>query len=105
MAAYMKDGTSNSDSVNEVMAQMNELAEHMEGSSTDPAALQEQSSHKLWAQSDLAVFGHLDWDRHPLMFLEVDIGGHKSRIVSSKLKFRNKFKSNFNGIKCSLSRR
>ncbi|CAL5394254.1 unnamed protein product [Camellia sinensis] len=37
MAAYMKDGTSNSDSVNEVM-----LAEHMEGSSTDPAALQEQ---------------------------------------------------------------
>ncbi|CAL5376862.1 unnamed protein product [Camellia sinensis] len=42
MAAYMKDGTSNSDSVNEVMTQMNELAEHMEGSSTDPAALQEQ---------------------------------------------------------------
>ncbi|CAL5432760.1 unnamed protein product [Camellia sinensis] len=34
MAAYMKDGTSNSDSVNEVM--------HMEGSSTDPAALQEK---------------------------------------------------------------
>ncbi|CAL5427723.1 unnamed protein product [Camellia sinensis] len=42
MAAYMKDGTSNSDSVNEVMTQMNELAEHMEGSSTDPAALHEQ---------------------------------------------------------------
>ncbi|GMP78521.1 hypothetical protein CsSME_00034435 [Camellia sinensis var. sinensis] len=42
MAAYMKDGTSNSDSVNEVMTQMNELTEHMEGSSTDPAALQEQ---------------------------------------------------------------
>ncbi|CAL5357624.1 unnamed protein product [Camellia sinensis] len=42
MAAYMKDGTANSDSVNEVMTQMNELAEHMEGSSTDPAALQEQ---------------------------------------------------------------
>ncbi|CAL5346476.1 unnamed protein product [Camellia sinensis] len=42
MAAYMKDGMSNSDSVNEVMTQMNELAEHMEGSSTDPAALQEQ---------------------------------------------------------------
>ncbi|CAL5321510.1 unnamed protein product [Camellia sinensis] len=42
MATYMKDGTSNSDSVNEVMTQMNELAEHMEGSSTDPAALQEQ---------------------------------------------------------------
>ncbi|KAL7231201.1 hypothetical protein ACSBR2_009463 [Camellia fascicularis] len=42
MAAYLKDGTSNSDSVNEVMTQMNELAEHMEGSSTDPAALQEQ---------------------------------------------------------------
>ncbi|CAL5355983.1 unnamed protein product [Camellia sinensis] len=37
MAAYMKDGTSNSDSVNEVM-----LTEHMEGSSTDPTALQEQ---------------------------------------------------------------
>ncbi|KAL7243622.1 hypothetical protein ACSBR1_015930 [Camellia fascicularis] len=30
MAAYMKDGTSNSDSVNEVMTQMNELTEHME---------------------------------------------------------------------------
>ncbi|KAL7260024.1 hypothetical protein ACSBR1_005814 [Camellia fascicularis] len=42
MAAYMKDGTSNSDSVNEAMTQMNELTEHMEGSSTDPAALQEQ---------------------------------------------------------------
>ncbi|KAL7200757.1 hypothetical protein ACSBR1_032647 [Camellia fascicularis] len=36
-----------------------------------------------------------------LMFMEVDIGVHKSKIVSSKLKFRNKFKSNFNGIKCS----
>ncbi|CAL5355162.1 unnamed protein product [Camellia sinensis] len=42
MAAYMKDGTSNSDSVNEVMTQMNELTEHMEGSSSDPAALNEQ---------------------------------------------------------------
>ncbi|KAL7178376.1 hypothetical protein ACSBR2_031513 [Camellia fascicularis] len=42
MAAYIKDGTSNSDSVNEVMTQMNELTEHMEGSSTDPTALQEQ---------------------------------------------------------------
>ncbi|KAL7207810.1 hypothetical protein ACSBR1_029709 [Camellia fascicularis] len=42
MAAYMKDGTSNSDSVNEVMTQMNELTEHMEGSSLDPAALNEQ---------------------------------------------------------------
>ncbi|KAL7251019.1 hypothetical protein ACSBR1_012942 [Camellia fascicularis] len=42
MAAYMKDGTSNSDSVNEVMTQMNELTEHMEGSSLDPTALNEQ---------------------------------------------------------------
>ncbi|CAL5339612.1 unnamed protein product [Camellia sinensis] len=54
MAAYMKDGTSNSDSVNEVMH------------------YRSKSSHKLWAQSDLAVFRRLDWDRHPLMFLEVD---------------------------------
>ncbi|XP_028076690.1 uncharacterized protein LOC114278759 [Camellia sinensis] len=42
MAAYMKDGMSNSDSVNEVMTQMNELTEHMEGSSTDLATLNEQ---------------------------------------------------------------
>ncbi|CAL5321423.1 unnamed protein product [Camellia sinensis] len=42
MAAYMKDGTSNSDSVNEVMTQMNELTEHIEGSSSDPAPLNEQ---------------------------------------------------------------
>ncbi|KAL7196946.1 hypothetical protein ACSBR1_036869 [Camellia fascicularis] len=42
MAAYMKDSTSNSDSVNEVMTQMNELTEHMEGSSSDPVALNEQ---------------------------------------------------------------
>ncbi|KAL7248582.1 hypothetical protein ACSBR2_003339 [Camellia fascicularis] len=42
MAAYMKDGTSNSDSVNEVMTQMNELTAHMEGSSSDPTALNEQ---------------------------------------------------------------
>ncbi|CAL5416292.1 unnamed protein product [Camellia sinensis] len=50
MAAYMKDGTSNSDSVNEVMTQMNELAEHMEGSSTDPAALQEQIFTQVMGQ-------------------------------------------------------
>ncbi|CAL5426215.1 unnamed protein product [Camellia sinensis] len=39
MAACMKYGMSNSDSVNET--QVNELTEHMEGSSTDPTALHE----------------------------------------------------------------
>ncbi|KAL7184992.1 hypothetical protein ACSBR2_027017 [Camellia fascicularis] len=42
MATYMKDGMSNSDSVNKVMTQMNELTEHMKGSSSDPAVLHEQ---------------------------------------------------------------
>ncbi|KAL7232169.1 hypothetical protein ACSBR2_010231 [Camellia fascicularis] len=96
MTSYMKDGTSNSDSVNEVMTQMNELTEHMEGSSSDPAALNEQIFTQVMGRSDLVVFGRLDWDHPPLMFLEVDIGSHKSRIISSKLEFKNKLKSNFN---------
>ncbi|CAL5402186.1 unnamed protein product [Camellia sinensis] len=78
MAAYMKDRMSNSDSVNEVMIFTQVMGPER------PSRVQ--------------TFG-----LGPSLtdFLEVDIGGHKSRIVSSKLKFRNKFKSNFNGIKCS----
>ncbi|KAL7251071.1 hypothetical protein ACSBR1_012992 [Camellia fascicularis] len=38
----MKDGMPNSDSINEVMTQIHELTEHIEGSSTDPVALNEK---------------------------------------------------------------
>ncbi|KAL7233462.1 hypothetical protein ACSBR1_017142 [Camellia fascicularis] len=101
MAAYMKDGTSNSDLVNEVMTQMNELAEHMEGSSSDPAALNEQIFTQVMGPEWPGRVQTFGLGPSPLMFLEVDIGSHNNRIISSKLKFKNKLKSNFNGIKCS----
>ncbi|KAL7203634.1 hypothetical protein ACSBR2_016824 [Camellia fascicularis] len=70
MAAYMKDGTSNSDLVNEVMTQMNELAEHMEGSSSDPAALNEQIFTQVMGPEWPGRVQTFGLGPSPLMFLE-----------------------------------